>query len=63
MVATPEDMIRECLGSISRVAANVIDDAMDNNIPSLKVHYNFLKSQMARLEVLEKNIPRKPVRF
>ena len=60
---TNEDLMRECLGSISRAAERVMGDAMDWNTQALKVHFLALKSQMDRLELLEKNIPRKRVKI
>lgn len=53
---TSDEMIRECLGSIARVAKDVEDAAMQQDLPGLDIHYNFLVTQMKRLKVIERGI-------
>lgn len=57
MPQTTDDMIRECVGTIWRACDAMAKDAEDMNVPSMKVRFNFIKAQMDRLEMFEKNMP------
>ena len=57
---SPKEMERECLGSIARVAADIERCAMNGDTGELEVQFNFLKSQMNRLDVIRKTIRQAP---
>lgn len=55
---TPDEMIRDTLGVIARVARDIEDTAMQGDTASLSTHYNFLKIQMERLHTIQHTIRR-----
>ena len=55
---TPDEMIRDTLGVIARAARDIEDTAMQGDMASLTIHYNFLKLQMERLETIKRTMRR-----
>lgn len=55
---TPDEMIRDTLGVIARAARDIEDVAMQGDMASLIIHYNFLKLQMERLETIKRTMRR-----
>lgn len=55
---TPDEMIRDTLGVIARAARDIEDVAMQGDMASLTIHYNFLKLQMERLETIKRTMRR-----
>ena len=49
---TPEELRRECLGTIAGAAKDIERCAMDGKVDALKVQFEFLKVQMRRLETI-----------
>lgn len=55
---TPDEMIRDTLGVIARAARDIEDVAMQGDMATLTVHFNFLKLQMERLETIKRTMRR-----
>ena len=55
---TNEELLRECYGKIWQYAEEVAREAELRNGNRLKVKYEFLKTQMDRLNLLERNVVR-----
>lgn len=53
---TNEELLRECYGKIWQYAEEVTREAELRNGNKLKVKFEFLKTQMDRLKVLERNV-------
>lgn len=51
-----DEMMRECLGTIARAARDIENAAMAMNLNAVEVHFNFLKAQMNRVNVLKRNV-------
>jgi len=45
--------MRECLGTIARTARDIEDCAMQQDTFGLETHFNFLKAQMNRLNIIK----------
>ena len=63
IVQTPEELERECLGTIANVARDIEREAMDGNASALWTQFDFLKAQMRRLEVIRTTIRVKAIGF
>lgn len=50
---TPNELMRECLGTIARTARDIEDCAMQQDTFGLETHFNFLKAQMNRLNIIK----------
>lgn len=50
------DLQRETLGSIARLAEQMAYTAMNGMTETLKVQYDTLKKQMAKLDLVEQHI-------
>lgn len=57
---TPEELRRECLGTIAGVARDMERCAMDGKTDALKTHFDFLKIQMRRLETIMTTVRQPP---
>ena len=58
---TPEELERECLGTIIRACRDIERCADGMDVAGVNVHFDFLKKQMNRLDVIRTNIRQKPV--
>ena len=58
---TPEELERECLGTIIRVCRDIERCAEGMDAAGVTVHFDFLKKQMNRLDVIRTNTRQKPV--
>lgn len=57
--STPEEMERECLGTIAGTARDIERSAMDGKVDAMKVHFDFMKVQMRRLETIMGTVQQK----
>lgn len=49
---TPEELKRECLGTIAGAGRDIERTAMEGSVDALKTHVDFLEVQMRRLETI-----------
>lgn len=52
---TPQELERECLGTIARVAQDIERNAMNGDAAAVETHFDFLKAQMKRMDVIRKS--------
>ena len=57
---TPEELERECLGTIARAAQDMERCAMEMDVAGLRVHFDFVKAQMNRLDVIRTTVRQTP---
>lgn len=60
---TPEELERECMGTIISVCRDIERNAGEMDAAGVKVQFEFLKKQMARLDMIRTNIRRKLMEF
>ena len=60
---TPEELERECLGTVIRVCRDIERCAEAMDATGVEIHFDFLKKQMARLDVIRKTVRQKPREF
>lgn len=53
---TPAELERECLGTIAGVARDIERSAMNGESDAVNTHFNFMKAQMRRLEVIRTTV-------
>lgn len=58
---TPEELERDCLGTIWRVCDDMIRCIQQGDEAGLDVHYDFLRKQMNRRELIRKHMKQSPV--
>ena len=57
---SPDEMARDCMGTIARACADMERCAMDGDYSGLKVHFDFVRIQMGRLDIIRRDIRQKP---
>lgn len=60
---TPEELERDCMGTIIGVCRDIERNAEAMNAAGVKVQFEFLKKQVTRLDMIRSNIRRKPMEF
>lgn len=55
---TSEELERECLGTIASVARDIERAAMNGDAATVNTHFDFLKKQINRLDVIMTSIRR-----
>ena len=58
---SPDEMVRETLGTVVGVCRDMERCAMAQDVVGLKTHYGFFKTTMGRLDVIMTNIRREPI--
>jgi len=58
---TPEELERDCLGTIWRVCDDMIRCIQQGDEAGLDVHYDFLRKQMNRLQIIKGTKRRRPL--
>lgn len=57
---TPEELQRDCLGTIAGSARDIERCAMDGKTDALNTHFDFLRVQMRRLETIMTTVRQPP---
>ena len=57
---TSEELERECLGTIASVARDIERAAMNSDAATVNTHFDFLKTQMKRLETIRTTVRQAP---
>lgn len=60
---TPEELRRECLGTIAGIGGDIQRCAMEGNVDALKTHCDFLITQMRRLNTIMTTVQQKPIQI